>query len=55
MSSSRDWCCLLICIFLQVNDRHHFFFVQFGFCDEAWDDNPCLDFDYSGYHNSLIQ
>ena len=25
MSSSRDWCCLLVCIFLQVNDRHHFF------------------------------
>ena len=25
MSSSRDWCCLLICIFLKVNDRRHFF------------------------------
>ena len=32
-----------------------FFFVQFGFCDEAWADSPCLDLDYSGYHNSLIQ
>ena len=27
MSSSRDWCCLLICIFLQVNYRRHFFFL----------------------------
>ena len=32
-----------------------FFFVKFGFCDKAWADNPCLDLDYSGYHNSLIQ
>ena len=44
--------------------------IRFGFCDiqnnqgqgkghqtqpSAWDDNPYLDLDYSGYHENLIQ
>ena len=55
MSSSPAVLLADLYIFTSKSSSPFFFFVQFGFCDEAWADNPCLDLDYSGYHNSLIQ